>query len=280
MNGSKPAVKFSIVCLMISLFFSIPDSLPANQKVRPGDTVLVNYTCRLKSGEIIATTDAGVADDVSQPKSHLFLKKPEYGPAQLTASAAGTELQPGEVLLFDYELSASLSRAVINQPVGFSREVTVEPFSGDGPGGRENTIQLARVRHRPKEMRISPGDYFLRTKKQPAIGQNFTIDDTVPGRVEEITENEVVIRFYGIHEAQVETPFGKGVIHDKGDHYEIVLQAKKGDIVRSGPLMGRFIDVDDRSVTIDYGNPFGGKKLLCEITVEQYLPEGEVKQYE
>ena len=277
MNRSKPAVKFSIICLMISLFFSIPDGLQANQKVRPGDTVLVNYTCRLKSGEIIATTDARVADDVSQPKSHLFLKKPEYGTVQLTACEAGTELQPGQVLLFDHELSASLSRAVINQPVGSSREVAVEPFPGDGPGGRENTIQLAKVRNRPKEMRISPGDYFLRTKKQPAIGQDFTIDDTVPGRVEKITKNEVVIRFHGTHGALVETPFGKGVIHDKGDHYEIVLQAEKGDIVRSGPLIGRLIDVDDRSVTIDYGNPFGGEKLLCEITVEQDLSEGEVK---
>ena len=278
MNSSMPAIKFSIICLMISLFFSVPDGLWADQKVRPGDTVLVNYTCRLKSGKIIATTDAKVADDVSQPKSHLFLKKPEYGPVQLTASEAGTELQPGQVMLFDYELEASLSRAVINQPVGSSREAAVEVLSRDGPGGRENTIQLARVRHRPKELRINPGDYSLRTQKQPAIGQDYIIDDNVPGRVEEITENEVVIRFYGTHGAQVETPFGKGVIHDKGDHYEIVLQAKKGDIVRSGPLVGRLIDVDDRSVTIDYGNPFGGEKLMCEITVvEQDLPEGEVK---
>lgn len=269
MNGSKPVVKFSIICFVISLFFAGTDSLRADQKVRPGDTILVNYTCCLKSGEIIATTDAKVADDVSQPKSHLFLKKSEYGPVQLTACEAGTELQPGQVLLFDHELSASLSRAVINQSVGSSREVTIKAFSREGPGGRENTIQLARVRHRPKELRISPGDYSLRTKKEPAVGQDFTIDDNVPGKVEEITENEVVIRFHGTHGAQVQTPFGKGVIHDKGDHYEIVLQAKKGDIVRSGPLVGWLIDVDERSVTIDYGNPFGGEKLLCEITVEQ-----------
>ncbi|MEA3436864.1 MAG: hypothetical protein U9R43_10405 [Thermodesulfobacteriota bacterium] len=273
MNGNKYITEFTIIFFMISLFFSIPDSLLADQKVRPGDTVLVNYTCCLKSGEIIATTDTGVADDVSRPKSHLFLKKPEYGPVQLTAGEAGTKLQPGQVLLFDFELEASLSKAVINQPVGSSREVAVEPFSRHEPGGAENTIQLARVRHRTKEMRISPGDYLLRTRKEAAIGQDFTIDDTVPGKVEEITENEVVIRFHGTHGAQVETPFGKGVIHDRGDHYEIVLQAKKGDMVRSGPLIGRLIDLDERSVTIDYGNPFGGEKLMCEITVEQYLPE-------
>ena len=37
--------------------------------VKPGDQVMLNYTCCLKNGEIVATTDEGATKNQSLPKA-------------------------------------------------------------------------------------------------------------------------------------------------------------------------------------------------------------------
>ena len=67
----------------------------------------------------------------------------------------------------------------------------------------------------------------------------------------------------------VQTPFGVGRIREEADAYKIDIDARKGSLIRSGPLVGRITDVDDQFMVIDYRNPFGGETLSCDVTVSK-----------
>lgn len=66
----------------------------------------------------------------------------------------------------------------------------------------------------------------------------------------------------------VDTPFGKGAIRENEKNYEIVIDASVGSLVRTRGLVGRISEVRDGSIVVDYGHPFGGETLTCDIKVE------------
>lgn len=136
----------------------------------------------------------------------------------------------------------------------------------------ESSVTLVRVRQRPKEIKLSPNEYKLRTGKDAAVGQDFTTEPYLPGRVESVDEKQVTVRFTAEDGKEVDTPFGKGTIRERPDRYEIVIDAHPGSLVRSGGMVGRITAVTDRGITVDYGHPLGGETLLCDVVVESVKP--------
>src|SRR6185369_4841696 len=59
----------------------------------------------------------------------------------------------------------------------------------------KHIVKMATVRKRQKEMRLTREEYTNRTGKTPEVGQQLVIDKLVPGKISEVTEKEVVIRF-------------------------------------------------------------------------------------
>ena len=103
----------------------------------------------------------------------------------------------------------------------------------------------------------------------PEIGKVFSYDSAFNCRVKEIAGDEVIVRLLPKEGTVVKTPFGEGhVIGEDADSYKIVIDARVGDLVRSAYLIGRITDVDDKSMTIDYRNPFGRETLFCDVTVQ------------
>jgi len=153
-------------------------------------------------------------------------------------------------------------------------EKLLELFAGDVPGMRddERIIRMARVRRRPRVMRMMKEEYTRRIGKAPEVSQKVVFDPAIPGEVTSVTETEVIVRFSAKPGAEVDTPFGRGVIREKQDRYEIVIDANVGTLVRSGPIVGRIVGVDERLITIDYGDPFGGEALVCDVMVESVAP--------
>ena len=100
----------------------------------------------------------------------------------------------------------------------------------------------------------------------------------MPGRVESVTDKEVIVRFSGENGKQVLTPLGKGTIKELPDRFEIVIDAKQGDLIRSGELIGRVLITDDRDITIDFGHPFGGESLKCDLLIKSVKPGMEEKK--
>jgi hypothetical protein len=94
-------------------------------------------------------------------------------------------------------------------------------------------------------------------------------DTLIPGHVESITEGEVVIRFTAPAGYVAQTPFGLGHIRETQKSYELVVDAKKGELIRTAHLVGRISEVDENFITLDYRNPLGGEALICDVAVEK-----------
>ena len=56
-------------------------------------------------------------------------------------------------------------------------------------------------------------------------------------------------------------------MEEAADRYLIAINAQTGNLVRSGGFVGRVIAVDEQLITVDYGHPFGGEPLLCDVQV-------------
>jgi len=238
--------------------------------VKPGDTVSVHYLCRLGSGEIVASTDS-VAE--SQPKSNIYVQREEAGPLSISAASSAdagrAQVTPYEQRSLEEELTNQLAFAVVGMKEGETRTTEIKAEDAPAVDAHKYIARLTRVRTRPKEMKMPKGDYEYRTGRSPEVGQEFSYDPAFPGKVAYVSEQEVTIRFYATPGTIVETPFGPGRIRDEGKNYKMDIEAHKGALVRAASVVGRISDVDDKVITVDFGNPFGGEALLCDVTIEK-----------
>lgn len=241
--------------------------------VQPGDSADINYLCRLKTGELVASTKKPPED---QPKSGVFLPGEKSGPVSVTAGAPFPQLPGGQEMTFEDEIIYRLAGTVVGMREGEKLEVKLAAQEIPTRSERNYVVRLARVRTRPKELTIPEDEYREKTRKTPEVGQTFTLYPEFPGRVEAVRDREVVVRFAKRGDT-VETPFGTGHIRDTGEDYKIEIDARKGALVRTGPLMGRISEVDEQAITVDYRNPFGGEALTCDVTVEKITGAKQAK---
>lgn len=235
--------------------------------VQPGGVADIRFLCRLQNGDVVAATDKAIGKQMAFPKSAVFLSRDKDGPVSVGADP--TEPAAGKERSFEEEIVDRLTGAVVGMKEGESRTVKLTAESIPDRRQGDYVIRLARVRDRPKEVRMPVSDYLSRAGKPPEAGESFTFDPAVPGRVEIITQDEVVIRFFAKSGEVVPTPFGPGHIRESENAYKIEIDAQKGDLVRTGHLVGRVSGVDEDTMEIDYRNPFGGETLICDVAVEK-----------
>jgi FKBP-type peptidyl-prolyl cis-trans isomerase 2 len=248
--------------------------------VKPGDTASVHYLCRLRSGEVVAATDI-VAE--IQRKSNIYLLKDKIGP--LSIEAVGTADTAQEQATTPYvqrsmeeEISRQLALAIVGMKEGDTRTAEIKAEDVPEQEAPKYIAHLTRVRTRPKEMKMPKGDYEYRTGQSPEVGQAYSYDPDFPGKVVSISDQEVTIRFSATPGAVIKTPFGPGLIRDDGEDYKVDIEARKGALVRTGEMAGHITDVDDKGITVDFGNPFGGETLVCDVTVGKIIDAKPVQE--
>ena len=241
-----------------------PDS-GKDRVVQPADVVDIRFLCKLPTGEIVAATDP-VAED--QPKLSVFLRSGKEAPVSVTAAAPFPEQQAMKEMAFEDEIIYRLADSVVGMKEGEKREVRLAAQDIPTRSERDYVAQLSRIRKRPKEMKMPLGNYQARTGKTPEVGQAFAYDPAFPGRVQAVTEEEVVIRFPKPGDV-IQTPLGPGHVRETEENYEIEIEARKGTLVRAGQMVGRIAGVDDKVITLDFRNPLGGATLICDLTVEK-----------
>lgn len=237
--------------------------------VKPGDAADIRFLCRLHTGEVVAATDKAVGQQTALPKSAVFMQRDQDGPVFLKAGATLPESPKNKEKPFEMEIMERLAGAVVGMKEGESRTVNITAQELPEREKDDYRIRVARVRERPREMRMTIGEYQYRTGKPPETGQPFVLDPAIQGRVETVTQDEAVILFSARAGDVVQTPFGPGRIRESEKSYEIEIAARKGDLVRTGSLVGRVAETDERSITIDYQHPFGGEALICDVAVEK-----------
>jgi FKBP-type peptidyl-prolyl cis-trans isomerase 2 len=259
---------FPAIITAILILSSPVLSRSEGQSVKAGDEAAVHFTCRLKNGEIAASSYQSVTDDLSLRKSALLLRRTVNTPLAITAGKPYRTPGPGEERSMEGEILAQLSGVIVGMRTGEKQTREIRAERRPEQKKDEYFLKMALVRERAKEMRFTPEGYKSRTTRTPEVGQSFIMDPAVPGTVASVTEKEVVVRFSAKDGSRVATPFGEGIVKELPDRYEITIGAHPGALVRSGGLAGRIVSVDDRFISIDYGHPFGGEPLSCDILVE------------
>jgi len=266
--------------LFLSLFCLLHNGgLYAAEKnvIKLGDKVGIQFTCQFPNGEIAASTSTAVAIDPSLRKSPVYL--PAFGddPIEVTAG----EIGPAKSfpIPFEDEILIRIAPSLVGMTPGETRTIEIHSERPPNVPLDEQFVQLSLVRQRPKEIRMTKAEYKSRTGKDPEVGAEFVLDPAIPGKVASVSESEVLIRFSAQPGSKVETPFGKGTIRENGDKYEIVIDAVEGRLVRTKVFVGCISNVLNRTFTLDYGNPFGGEHLTCDVKAER-IADGNLSKKE
>jgi len=260
-----------ILGLAVSAFGSTENAPPAETTpaqnegvVQPGDSMDITYLCRVKTGEVVAASAPVKETDRT---SNVYLKRKETGPLTVLAvrpdEPLPERLWPGP---FEEEILERLTRRVAGLKEGETRRVELEAVMILPKDEQSGFGRLARVRTRPKKMTMPKGDYEFRARKAPEVGQDYAYDPAFSGKVETITDKDVIIRFSAKPGDFIQTPFGTGLIREEGEDYKVDINATEGGLVRTGNKIGRIIRVDEKAIIIDYRHPFGYEKLMCDVT--------------
>lgn len=262
---------FSSPCFGDTYNAQLSTPLQAERTVKPGDRVQVHYLCRLKSGDVVASTDSIAG---TEKKSPIFVSAKDPGPVSIQAinrdEPLPDQLWPGP---FESEIRVRIARLVTGMKEGESKQVELSAKMIPGISEKEGFTWLAKVRTRPKVMTMPKGDYEFRARKAPEVGQSYFYDPAFPGNVESVTDTDVIIRFTAKLGDTIETPFGQGRIREEGDNYKVDIDAREGTLVRTGSKIGRITKVDDKVITLDYRHPFGYEELVCDVTVVTIVEE-------
>lgn len=249
---------------LITLCFFVPpacadEQAQAVRKVQKGDTAVVNFSCAFSNGELAASSFP--AEDASQKKSSIFAFRDS--PLELPA---GSKFKAGGEG-FDVGIANEISLVLVGLEVGKPTRMVIKSSTPDQMPEVDRFAPMARVWKRKKVLALPKEKYEANTHRAAVVGDNVRLDKDVPGVVESVTDKEVTLKAAISEGDRITTSFGTGTVHDKGDIFEIDLDAKLGGLVRVAHLVGRIVEVGADSFTIDFGYALAGEALTCDVTV-------------
>lgn len=267
--------KLLVAALLLSGLICIPHSeaSPAakNGTIKKGDKVGIEFTCRFPDGEIAASTSTAVAKDKSLKKSLVYLPRSKDAPIEVTA---GESYGPQDFpVAFENEIISKIAQSLVGKTAGQKDSIEIRSMAPTGVPKKSQLLQLARIRLRPLEIQMTVGAYKARFKKAPKVGAAYLLDPLIPYNIASVSKGIVVIRPSVKPGQTIQTGFGKATFRVNGKQLELVFDAQKGSLVRMGINVGRISDVRDNMFTVDFGNPFGGEPLMCEVTANESLEQ-------
>lgn len=244
--------------------------MPTGRRVEAGDAVRVDYTCRLPDGRLIASTQSETVAAEAQRIGPLFAGPSMWGAKPMRASLPGEatgRLAAGQLAGVGDYIDAQLAEALPGMERGERRRVTFDAKTPEGLKREVRYMSLARVRHRSKEVRQAKRFYRQMRGQVPPVGEVVEWEPGFNARVVSDEGDEVVLRIEPADGMQFATAFGEAVIRDQGDQYDVTIDPREGELVRTGNLMGRIDTVEEKVFVVDYGHPYGGAAITCDVTV-------------
>ncbi|OHB32327.1 MAG: hypothetical protein A2X84_02000 [Desulfuromonadaceae bacterium GWC2_58_13] len=258
-------LKKSLFLLVFTVSAHLGESAFADGAIRPGDSVHLHYVCRFKNGDLADTTLSESRLAQGTKKAEIFRSIQNDAPLFLQAGDAPKSEGGPSVRDYSDEIAAQIARSLVGMEG--SEQQTVKIVADQAQYREKSTISLARVRQRPRELRLMPEEYAKRTGKTAEPGADFTLDPDFPGTVVSVRQDEVLIRFEAPADKTLATPFGPATIRETDTLYLVDIHVRQGALVRSGPMVGRIVSVDEKMFTVDYGHPLAGQDLDCEVTI-------------
>jgi len=243
-----------------------------------GEPLSLEYSCRLGDGSLVASSRADASAGGVAKRSEILVPPRTAAPVPVIAGKGLRDDRPASTRSFEDEISVQLAKKTVGLSTG---STLVLEIRGDGTlaaDGLSHKLPMAAVRTRLKELHLDRTTYRTRIGKEPEVGQAYLVDPLIPGKVESVQGDDVLIRFSAAAGTEITTPFGKGVIRETPENYEIALFPQLGSLVRTGPIVGRISQVNERQFVIDYSDPFGGEALSCAVRLERQQEEREAGQ--
>ena len=240
--------------------------------IKSGDEVGIHFTCRFPNGQVASTTRKEVIYDPTLPKAPILLPVSDDDPVPVTAGKP-TEFSPLRTPGFEDEIVRQLTLLAVGMREGERKNATLSAETVAVRGSEPQKLDMARVRHREKVMRVSRDQFKKERGKDPEVGAPYTLEPSFPGKVTAVTDQDVTITITGTPGSTIWTPFGTGTVKETADTYDIDLDVKQGTLARSSGLVGRISAVGADTFTIDYSNAFAGESLNCDYSAVA-LPKG------
>ena len=266
-------LNLSTLCMVVAAIACLPASSTARQ-VMPGDAVQLDYTCRLANGKILVTTRQDAVSTEGAALSHAFVAMKRYTPAVVVAGNQTKSETPADLQPLKKAAAMRLAEVLAGKTYGHSYTVSLSAEAIEGLSAQERSIEFARTMQRPKQ-RIIPVEQFIRlTGEEPKTGQRLFEDTDVQWQVANVGDDGVAVRYLVKDGQNVDTPYGKAVFRDRGEHYDLEIDAREGNLVRVGPYVGQIAGVGEKLFTVDFAHPFGGRRLECTFTVNENATPG------
>lgn len=233
-----------------------------------GDNVLVDFTCRLKKDQkIVMTTDESLIKDNDDVKSNIFFPLPKYIPVSVTAGEGKKAPDYGALNSTPKEILENINIAIMGkeegEPIVFDMSAVYSTIVSDN----DRYLTISRIREKPMLQKVSLADWQKSNGGDPSPGdiiENYQGNKGIQLTILSVDDNQVEFRVGFKNGITMNTPMGKAIIYEDGDNIKTIFDFNPGDILRSGPIVGRVIKVTDTMVTFDYAHPFGGEVLSCE----------------
>ena len=240
--------------------------------VQLGEQVWVDYICRLSDGRVAATTIPEDAERDMKRQGTLLLDLDEHRPALWVAAKASVESRgkviKAKLVPLQEEIKNRLQPELAGMSKSRSNALRISSNYIERLSDGSRYLNLARRRTYPKVYSVPHGQILQSLGRLPEVGSRFDYDlffDTV---VKAVETDSVLFNLSPRGGAEVfQTPLGKASIGERGSNYEITYHVAEGQIVRDGPYIGRVVRADEARFTVDFGHPFAGEDLNCELTV-------------
>ena len=226
--------------------------LKFSKSVEVGDTVLVNYTAHLDTGEIFDTTLEEVALDDTQPKVWWFRLRASYTPLKIIV---GQGAMPP-----DFEM------ALIGLHEGDEKEIAIPPQRAVGLRDPAKITEVPLVQKLDKEEEVSREEFVDKLRQEPIPDEQYDMYGLAI-YVLEVTEEKV--RFHYVLEVgqEIHIALGKALVTDETEtQYEITLTPTLGDVVYSAQAgQGVVTEIREDAMLVDFNPLLAGETLHYTI---------------
>jgi FKBP-type peptidyl-prolyl cis-trans isomerase 2 len=263
----KPLQTGIFLSLFLMLFLGCAGLTPA-PRVEQGEAVRVEYTCRTGNNEVMDTTSPALAKDESVAKARVFAVRPDLKPVDLTAGENPPDLKPWDVQFLDTDIRMGLAHALVGKEKGKPLEVVLESKAPDKIEDSNRYRKIQRVRTVPRVQTIPSGTYQESHGRLPEKGELFfNKNGQAHAEVIALDPDNITIRLIIDPLRTVDTPWGPARTDGDEKEVRVTIEAETGTLVRTGGLIGRISEVNEKNIVVDYGLPFGGQTLNCTVEI-------------
>ncbi len=224
------------------------------KSVEVGDTVLVNYTAFLDTGEIFDTTSEEVAMDDTQPKVWWFRLRASYTPLKIIVGQ-GT-------MLPDFEM------ALIGLHEGDKKEIAIPSERAVGLRDPAKISEIPLVQTLDKEEEVTKEEFTEKLRQDPVVDERYQLYGLTI-YVLEVTEEKVRFIYELEIGQEIQIALGKALVTDETEtEYQITLTPTLGDMIYSAYLgQGIVIEIREDAMLVDFNPMLAGETLHYTIWV-------------